>query len=429
MGPTANLYIGIDLGTSGIRACAIDDTTQVCAMANASLAAPIQNGRAIEQDANLWWQTLEQVLHQLLQQINASQVRALCVDGTSGTVLVSDAQGTPLAPALMYNDSRSLEQAERIRAIAPAECAAHGASSGLAKLLYLQQHFPHARHVLHQADWIAGTLCDRFDVSDENNALKTGYDAQNRCWPKWLDQLKVNHNWLPRVVPPGTAIATISAHWAQHFHLPTNTQIIAGTTDSIAAFIATGARQPGEAVTSLGSTLVLKIVCNQPVYAPQYGIYSHRLGKFWLAGGASNSGGAVLKKYFSDAQLAAMTPQLQPQQPTGLNYYPLLSSGERFPLNDATLKPRLEPRPTDDVKFFQGMLEAMARIEYDGYRKLHELGAPWPVNVRSAGGGSVNTAWTQIRQQLLNVPVTRVKNTEACYGTALLARSREFKNE
>jgi sugar (pentulose or hexulose) kinase len=421
MNSDPHYFIGIDIGTSGIRACAVDDSAQLHAMASATLPPPIQNGRAIEQDAMLWWQTLQQVLHTLLQKIDASRVRALCVDGTSGTMLVTDAQGTPLAPALMYNDSRCIEQAERIKTHAPVECAAHGASSGLAKLLYLQQTYPQARHALHQADWIAGTFCARFDSSDENNALKTGYDAQRRCWPDWLDQLKVNRTVLPNVVAPGTAIGTLTPHWAQYFHLPADTKLVAGTTDSIAAFIATGATQPGEAVTSLGSTLVLKIICDKPIYAPQYGIYSHRLGDYWLAGGASNSGGAVLKKYFNESQLSALTPQLQPQHPTGLDYYPLLTPGERFPLNDASLQPRLEPRPADDVEFFQGMLEAMTRIEYEGYRKLQQLGAPWPQKILTAGGGSINQAWMQMRRQLLQAPVSRAEHADACYGAAILA--------
>lgn len=71
------------------------------------------------------------------------------------------------------------------------------------------------------------------------------------------------------------------------------------------------------------------------------------------AGGASNTGGAVLRRFFDDAALAALTPRLRPDAPTKLGYYPLLRPGERFPIADPALAPRLEPRPADDALFLQ----------------------------------------------------------------------------
>lgn len=415
-------FLGIDLGTSGVRACVIDEHSQLMAQASRSFPAAISDGPAIEQDPRIWWTGVEQVLGDVLARIDPASLQAICVDGTSGTLLVTDAAGTPLAPALMYNDSRAVSQAQGIADMAPPESAARGATSGLAKLMYLQSHYPQACHALHQADWIAGTLCNRFDVSDANNALKTGYDVINNAWPSWLHSLGVKTSLLPTVYLPGTVIGNISERWSRYFTIPATTRIVAGTTDSIAACIATGASQAGEAVTSLGSTLVLKIISERPVFAPQFGIYSHRLGNLWLAGGASNSGGAVLRHYFSDEQMQAMTAQLSPEQPTELDYYPLPGPGERFPCNDASLLPRLTPRPENDVVFFQGMLEAMARIEFEGYKKLHQLGAPAPHRIITAGGGSRNPAWTQIRRHILGVDVVTATNTEACYGSALLAR-------
>jgi len=85
----------------------------------------------------------------------------------------------------------------------------------------------------------------------------------------------------------------------------------------------------------------------------RFGLYSHRLGDAWLVGGASNTGGAVLRRYFSDADLALLTPRMDASKPTGLDYYPLTAPGERFPVNDPGLQPRLEPRPEDDAVFLQ----------------------------------------------------------------------------
>ena len=170
------------------------------------------------------------------------------------------------------------------------------------------------------------------------------------------------------------------------------------------------------------------MVSSEPVFAPQYGVYSHRLGDRWLAGGASNSGGAVLRQHFTDQQLQNMTPLLRPEHPTGLHYYPLPGTGERFPVADPGMAARLAPRPDDPVQFFQGILEGIAGIEVEGYRRLRELGAPYPTCVRTVGGGASNPAWRRMRQRMLGVELIEPQHTEAAYGAALLARAGATAN-
>jgi sugar (pentulose or hexulose) kinase len=238
-----------------------------------------------------------------------------------------------------------------------------------------------------------------------------------------MERLELPEGLLPRVLHPGTQLGPLRPELAARWGLPQETLICAGTTDSTAAFIASGAREPGEAVTSLGSTLVLKVISDEPVFAPEFGVYSQPLGNHWLVGGSSNSGGAVLRHFFSDSEMARLSEALQPDRPSGLDYYPLNAPGERFPRNDPGLPPRLEPRPADDARFFQGLLEGITRIEKEGYDRLAELGAPYPVSVRSNGGGAANAAWTQIRGALLGVPMLPAREEQACYGSALLALS------
>lgn len=417
-----SLFIGIDLGTSGVRACAINGNEELLHTASTLLPPPDIKQNSITQDACLWWQATQEVLNQLFEVIDASQVQAISVNGTSGTVLVCDPLGVPLGPARMYNDAFCSEQATRIKPIAPAESAAHGPSSGLAKLLYLQDHYPQAKHLLHQADWISGQLCGCFNISDENNALKTGYDPIKSQWPNWFADLDVHMALLPEVVPPGTPVSSVKKGLFKEHNLNPHCQIISGTTDSIAAFIATGANKPGDAVTSLGSTLVLKVLSEKPVSAPEYGIYSHKFGDYWLAGGASNTGGAVLKHYFTQQKIDELSLLLKPDQSTDLNYYPLIQAGERFPVNDPELQPRLEPKADSELKFFQGLLEGISHIELEGYKKLQQLGAPYPNQIETAGGGSKNAGWTKIRQNLMGVSVLQADFSEACYGSALLAK-------
>jgi len=415
----APLYIGIDFGTPGCRACVIDADARL----QAEVAVPLPDPVGQQQDPEAWWDALGTNLDRLVSRIPPQRVAAIAVDGTSATLLLCAADGTPLGPALMYNNARASAAAARVAQVAPADCAAHGPSASLAKLLYLQSlpASAAARFALHQADWITGRLCGRFGITDENNALKLGFDPVARGWPDWLDRLGVPREWLPEVLPPGQPVGTLAPTLALRWGLGESTRIISGTTDSTAGFIATGAG-PGEAVTALGSTLVLKVCSDRPVFAPEYGVYSHRLGEHWLVGGASNSGGAVLRRYFPDRDIERLTQLLRPDRPTGLDYYPLPATGERFPENNPQLAPRLAPRPADDAVFFQGILEGITAIEQRGYRLLESLGAPWPQRIYTVGGGAANAAWRIMRATALGIPVEAAQHQQAAYGAALLAR-------
>ena len=416
-GPTDGIFLGIDFGTSGCRAVAINAGGELLAQAETPFGA---NAAA---DPAQWWQALTHVLKDVLAAVNREKVRALAVDGTSATLLLCDAQGRPLTPALLYSDRRALAQSTQIAARAPQQAAVHGPSSSLAKLLWFQDNglAKQAAHALHQADWIAGRLTGAYGHSDYHNCLKLGYDAERRAWPAWLADLGVNTALLPQVHAPGESLGPLHPGVAALLGLAPETQVRAGTTDGVAAFLAAGAHAPGHGVTSLGSTLVLKLVSDRPVFSPVHGVYSHRLGDLWLAGGASNSGGAVLAQYFSAEELHALTPMLKPDAPTGLDYYPLPDIGERFPVNDPALAPRLSPRPADRVVFLQGLLEGIARIEARGYELLAELGAPRLTALWTTGGGAQNPAWERLRARRLKVPLHTARSALAAYGSARLA--------
>jgi sugar (pentulose or hexulose) kinase len=374
-----------------------------------------------DQTAEAWRAALFDLIGQIPADIRKI-LSAIAINGTSTTALLCDTDNQPLCPPLPYNDARAQAEAKQLAQIAPPDHPVLSASSSLAKLLWFQKQpeFSRARFFLHQADWLASLLHGRPGISDYHNSLKLGFDPETMSYPDWLLRLAIRP-LLPRVLMPGSAIGPVTAEIAKRFSLPRDCLVRAGTTDSIAAFIASGASHPGQAVTSLGSTLVLKLLSGKRVDAAQYGIYSHRIGKLWLAGGASNSGGTVLRSFFSDARLKELSARIPPETESGLDYYPLPKPGERFPINDPELEPRMTPRPQDDARFLHGLLEGIARIEAQGYRLLQELGAPPLESVLTAGGGASNPAWTAMRSRLLGVPVQPSSHVKAAYGTALLA--------
>jgi D-ribulokinase len=415
-------WLGVDFGTSGARAIAIAHNG-TCLYEQSLAFSNDQDARS-----PYVWQTLLFQLLGELPQVLRSQLVAIAINGTSSTVLLCDGEGLPLLPPMMYGDGGDRLWVERLGSIAPMDHCVHSASSSLIKLLTFQTQpeFQKAQYFLHQADWLAFLLHGQPGISDYHNSLKLGYDPAMETYPEWFEHPTLNSlkSYLPRVIPPGTVIGEISKDVAARLGLPQNCQVCAGTTDSIAAFLASSVSQPGEAVTSLGSTLVLKLLSEQRVDRSEYGIYSHRLGDLWLVGGASNAGGAVLAHFFSGEELAALSRQINPQIASPLDYYPLLKPGERFPLNDPDLPSRLTPRPANDVEFLHGLLEGLAHIEAQGYRLLAECGATPLERVFTAGGGAKNEVWRQIRQRSLQVEVLRSPHDQAAYGTAQLARSR-----
>lgn len=413
--PAADIgcFAGLDFGTTGARLIVID----------------AEGASLFKQHLNFHentWQEWRSALFQLLGAMPANlrgTTRAIAFCGTSATSLICNDAGVPLLPAVLYNEARNTIA---LHDTVPANHIAAAPSSSLAKLSWFskQPEFSQARHFLHQADWLAFLLHGRLGISDYHNALKLGYDVESLHYPDWLLTLPIA-SLLPQILEPGCAVAEIDSKLAERLGMPKDCVVRAGTTDSIAAFFASGAHEPGQAVTSLGSTLVLKLLSRKRVEAPEHGIYSHRCGNLWLAGGASNCGGAVLEKLFGRDRLKELSDHIDPNQASELDYYPLDGTGERFPIHNPKLQARLEPRPKNDVEYLHGLLESLARIECQGYRLLEKLGATPVSEVLTAGGGASNPAWRIIRERVLAKPVKIASQTDAAMGAALLAARGE----
>ncbi len=405
-------WAGLDLGTSGCRLCLVDAAGETLHEAARPLPPSRADGARSEQSPADWWEAVGQLLAGVP---DGMRIEAIAVDGTSGSVLAIDADGTPLSKALMYDDARAVDEAARIAKVAPADSAANSVHSALARALWLADRLPDRRHArfIDQAGWIAGRLCGRHGHSDETNALKLGYDAERHAWPDWITRL-LPKEALPRVAAVGTTIGSAAD----------GMRVRLGATDSTASVLAAcdGLPVTGTGISVLGSTLVVKLVSDMPLFDGAQGIYSHRVGNRWLVGGASNSGGAVLADFFPPQRIDELSRRIDPTRPCPLDYYPLRRPGERFPLDDPNLAPRLTPRPNDDADFLHGLLQGIARIEARAYALLAERTGTRLERVTSIGGGAANPTWRAIRERLLGVPVEAARHRQAARGAAMIAR-------
>ena len=354
------LYLGIDLGTGGVRAVVVTGDGEIVADANSPFTSDDvnQHGDIHEQDARSWWPMVAMAVTQFeLSLLDAGysieQIRAIAVDGTSGTIVPIDEFGYVLGPALMYNDGRAVAEAEELTELAQAAGSdvVISPSYAAARIRWFQKHEPDVFErtycFAHQADYIQwlmlGCRCPdaRQHVfparpfTDYSNALKTGYDLANECWPDWLLNIEGVSDRLPRVVPPGTAVGNLDKEDLRCFrYAHHDIQIITGCSDGTAGFLASGAKNLGDDNTTLGTTLVFKRIADQPVNNEL--VYSHKLpGNRWLPGAASNTGGEWIRQQFADADLKALDAQAAALLPIDVLAYPLAHTGERFPFKNA----------------------------------------------------------------------------------------------
>ena len=404
-----SLVLGIDLGTSGVRIAVLDRSNTI----QYSTSVPYSVGLNRPDD---WTQACSALIAGIPAEQRHS-IKALAVDGTSGTLLACDSTGRPQGEALLYSEACQGFELQ-LQKFVPEGGPASSNSGSLARALQLTKLYGPSTLLRHQADWINGWFLRDWTWGEEGNNLRLGWNLENHSWPEALTK-QPWLNRLPIIKPSGSTLGTIARARALELGLPDDVQIVAGTTDSNAAVLAT---DPGDddGITVLGTTLVMKRFTTVPIHGP--GITSHRVGGRWLCGGASNAGAGVLRQFFNDELLTELSRQINPDTNSGLIFRPLPRPGERFPVDDPSLMPILEPRPVSDALFLQGLLEGLADIEAQGWHTLTALGAKPPKRLISIGGGARNPQWRRIRERRLGVPVITSQQQPAA-GVARLARA------
>ena len=431
------LFIGVDLGTGGVRGVAVNVDGEVVASGAGSLEEARMTdaeGRH-EQRPLVWRQTTCEVLQAIVGELKSADVslerlRGITVDGTSGTVVCLHETGWPVRHGIMYNDARAGEEADELNGMAGDFCEKLGyrfaASFALAKIEWVRRHepgiFEETACFLHQGDYVEGFLCGDFTTSDYSNALKTGYDLVEEEWPDWIDRLPGVRERLPRVVAPGTQIGTVGRGASEVTGLPVGLPVIAGATDGTAACVASGVRRPGDYNTTLGTTLVFKGISARLGRHPQGLVYSHKLpGGFWLPGAASNTGGEWIETQFANRDLRELDAAVGERLPSDCVAYPLARKGERFPFLAADAEGFCVPEIEDEIERFAACLQGTALVERLAYEVIDQVAGTSGGEVFSTGGGSRSDVWMQCRADATGRVVHRPAFPESAFGSAVLA--------
>ncbi len=399
--------LGIDLGTSGVRIAVINKNKQII------FTSSMQYPRGLEESED-WIICCKKLLKELPKEIKERLI-SCAIDGTSGTLLACKSNGEPLGKALPYSLSYS-EYSNEINKLFIKDCPGSSSSGSVGRALKLTSLYGNKILLRHQADWVSGWILNNWELGEEGNNLRMGWEISTSSWPLTFRNLK----WLsclPKIVPSGHLMGTISNRKATELDLPKNLKIIAGTTDSNAGVLAAFPKKD-DGVTILGSTIVIKKFVEKPLSGK--GISNHKLLGNWLSGGASNAGAAVLLDFFNLEYIEELSKQINPNKSTGIDLIPLSKKGERFPIDDPTLQPKLNPRPTSDSLFLHAIFEGLAKIESKGWEKLQELGADLPRQIITIGGGAKNIAWKRIREKEIGIPI-KICNRPPAAGVASIA--------
>lgn len=430
-GPTPEIALGIDVGTSGARALAATAQGDVLAEAQIAIADSLADGTRHEQDPQEWWSAACSAVKDVLEKLTGAGSRdafaGVAVTSTSGSLVLADSSGLPVRPAILYDDARGAAEADELNRRLPQDAAQFNSSFSLIKAAWVRRDEPaiwdQTHFLLHPADWLTGKLTGQFGIADESSALKLGYDSETATWGQAVALAGIPAAMLPRVVRPGTQVGEVWSKVAEETGLRPGTPVLAGATDGMASLIASGAREPGDANTTLGTTIVWKVLSEAK---PQLtaGMYCHRHPcGLWAPGAASNTGPGSLLRDAASAAPAEMDRLAAEHLPSPTLCYLLRSKGERFPFLNPEAESFFERRPASAGEFHPAQLQSLAFVERWGYERLQECGVAVGDDVYSTGGAAASTVLSQLRANVLSRVIIQCHHSNSAFGAAILAAS------
>ncbi len=436
--------IGIDVSTTATKALLADETGAVLSVATTEY--PFQTPRPLwsEQDPGLWWEAAVQSLRTLLGQagVDPAQVAAIGLTGQMHGLVLLDAEGRVLRPAILWNDQRTGAQCDEIRARLGRErfiqITGNDALTGFTapKLLWVRQNEPdiyaRARHALLPKDYVRWQLTGEFACDMADGAGTVLMDLRRRTWSdEVLSALDVPRAWLPTLFEGPQITGRITPAASAATGLRAGTPIVAGGGDQAAQAVGVGAVREGIVALTLGTSGVVFATTDHPAIEPAGRLHAfcHSVPERWHLMGVMLSAGGSLR-WFRDTfrpgtaydQLLADCAQV-PAGSEGLLFLPYLT-GERTPHPDPLARGAfvgLTVRHTA-AHLTRAVLEGVAFGLRDSFELMREAGLAAIQQVRVSGGGARSALWQQILADVLGTELVTVNTSEgAAFGAALLA--------
>ncbi len=439
--PATPLAIGLDLGTSGVKAVLLSADGHMLAEAVAPLAVSRPQPLWSEQAPADWLAAVHSAMLLLREQTSAkrwAQVRAMAVAGQMHGAVLLDAQAQVLRPAILWNDGRCQAQCAELEAREPAtrQITANRAMAGFTapKLMWVAQHepalFAQVARVLLPKDWLVLQLTGVYSSEMSDAAGTLWLDVAQRRWsPQMLAASGMRPDQMPTLHEGPDPVGPLLPRWCQAWGLADEVQIAAGAGDNAGGAVGVGVVQPGDAFLSLGTSGVIFVATAGPQANPEQGVHTfcHALPDTWHQMAVMLSASSALSWWCGitgsePAALLASLPAGAVRQAAPL-FLPYLS-GERTPHADpgatGSFHGLTHVHDRDDLSY--AVLEGVAFAFADGLAALQQAGSR-PVRLLAIGGGARSDTWLQLLADVLGLAIDRPAGVEVgpALGAARLA--------
>ncbi|MBL8163405.1 MAG: xylulokinase [Anaerolineae bacterium] len=436
---TTELILGIDIGTTNVKAILATPDGRVVTQASESYGLLTPRPGYVEQHPEDWWQGTARVTQVVMRQAQArpEQVKAIGLSGQGAGLTLIGHDGKAIRPGIIWMDARSEAQCAQMRErCGPRILAINGKQpapyNSDPKILWLQQHEPDS--LSRTRTWVTTTGYVNFRLTGEavlnvsDASIPFGFD-QAAC--DWSDELiacfGVPREIYPRVARCQEIIGGLLPDAAAALGLNAGTPVIAGGEDTSAAGLAVGVSQPGQAMLSLGTGGSLYVATEKPLAHPQLLTFAHVLEQQWFIGGTIVAFGAALawaRDLLGHSSFDIMTEQAAQSEPgaDGLLFLPYLS-GELQPINDGHARGVFFGLSlnTRQPQLIRAVLEGTAFAMRHNIQVAAEIGARL-TELRGVGGPTRSPLWCQIIADVTQHPLTVLKdNPGAPLGDVFLA--------
>lgn len=433
------MYLGIDIGTSELKALLIDGDGAIVASAHAALTVQRPHPHWAEQDPQAWWQACGRVVTELRQQHPQqwAAIRAIGLSGQMHGAVLLDNEGNVLRPCILWNDTRSAAECTWLSEHHPEMMAISGnmimPGFTAPKLVWVARHepaiFSRVAKVLLPKDYLRWRLTGEF-VSDPSDAAGTLWlDVAKRDWSdELLAMTDLNRSQMPSLVEGSESSGTLRAALATEWGLSSSVVVAGGGGDNATSAVGVGAVAPGDAFISLGTSGVIFVVNDALQADPDSGVHAfcHALPRRWHQMSVMLSAASCLRWIcnllsVTESQLmdeiAQLTEDELKRAPVFLPYL----SGERTPHNDPLAAGSFFNLRHETSRALLGyaVIEGVTFGLADG---LNVLGNASISQCSLTGGGARSPLWAQLIADVLNIPmVTHPASSSGALGAARLA--------
>ena len=443
--------LGIDIGTSGTKIIAVDESGKLVATAHAPYEIYHPQPLWAEQNPADWWSAVCQCCRQIVAQIGNDDIISIGLSGQMHGLVMLDQSGAVLRPAILWNDGRTQQQCDEITEVVGLETlvseTANAALTGFTapKILWVRQNQPaiYARthKILLPKDYVRYELTSEFatEVSDASGTLLLNVPAR-----KWSElvcaKLDIDLSLLPRVYESYEISGQISARAAELTGLKAGTPVVGGGGDQAAGAVGNGIVQSGILSVTTGTSGVVFAFADAPTVDPQLRMHTfcHAVPNKWHVMGVMLSAGGSLRWYRDtlarseksvaahmniDAyELIAREAETVAPGAEGLLFLPYLS-GERTPHPDPLARGAFVGLTVRHTKahMARAVLEGVSYGLRDSLEIMKSMGVSIG-NVRASGGGAKSSVWRQIQADVFGFPLSTIAIDEGpALGAALLA--------